>query len=647
MSDKIAGLLLRIDSISQMKYFLIFIFLFSISTFAQDRSEQLIKYSMIPKLAENIEWPVELKIDRFILGVTHDNENEAIFDKMEKSASIQGKRIVIKKFDKASSMTGIHIAYLRHSDIPGEFRSIFDRLSAANVLVITDGEEDKKNVMINFFQENKRVKFEINKLNIINAGLYVKPKLILLGGSEIDLATLYKNTKEDLEKEKSKVSEQKQELAKMRDEIEAKKKEIENQQLHLEAQKEEISIQNKALSRLHFNIKKQEKLWEEKVVQFEDLQKKLLNDEKAIKEKESIIKAGNQELHVISQKIDLQKKQLSSQNRELIKQYSVIKLQKNLIYLFAGFLVLILLLAYLIFKSYRNQKKFNLKLAEKNFEISTQKEKLELQTTNLNKANNEIGLLYNDLKDNIRAAQMIQQSILPSHQYIAKFFPEFFVLNKPKDVVSGDFYWFDVTEDQIIFAAADCTGHGVSGALMSMIGHNLLQQSITDNKSFKASEILDRLNEGIKKEFYNRNTNEEIQEGMDIAVCVISKDKKKLQFAGANNPLYILRNNNLIQIKPDRFSIGFTLKSRKNTFTNNEFELHKGDIIYLFSDGYPDQMGGKDGLEKFMYPRFRELFQNIGSEEMAEQMIRLDQTIEQWRGNTEQLDDILVMGFKA
>lgn len=283
--------------------------------------------------------------------------------------------------------------------------------------------------------------------------------------------------------------------------------------------------------------------------------------------------------------------------------------------------------------------------------ISKQNQVLEKQvrerTAELESQGEKLKLLYSETKDSIRAAQVIQQSILPSEKFIKQYLPESFILNKPKDVVSGDFYWFNVVEDQVIIAAVDCTGHGVSGAFMSITGHYLLNQSIYGHEPLIASEILDRLHEGVIRELHQQDKESEVKDGMDIALCIIDKNKKRLQYAGANNPLYILRGEEIIQVKANRFPIGMTLSDKIMKFTNHEVELQSGDSLYIFSDGYADQLGGNSGDEKFMYPRFRELLISISSETMDKQKILLDQQLYEWKDDNEQLDDVLVIGFKV
>ena len=282
---------------------------------------------------------------------------------------------------------------------------------------------------------------------------------------------------------------------------------------------------------------------------------------------------------------------------------------------------------------------------ERTAQISSQKEELAFQAENLIKQGEKLEKVYVEIKDSIRAAKVIQQSILPSSDTIKQYLPESFILNKPKDVVSGDFYWFDVKDGNIIIAAVDCTGHGVSGAFMSINGHHLLNQSIFQHTGAVASKILDRLHEGVVNTLH-QSTDPILRDGMDISLCIIDLQEMKLQFAGANSPLYLIRGSELIQVKGNKYSIGFSVGHAKVKFNNHFLDLKKGDTFYLFSDGYADQFGGKNGEEKFLYTRFRQLLQSINKYDMDKQKEILENTLNKWKGDTDQIDDILVMGFK-
>jgi phosphoserine phosphatase RsbU/P len=260
-----------------------------------------------------------------------------------------------------------------------------------------------------------------------------------------------------------------------------------------------------------------------------------------------------------------------------------------------------------------------------------------------------------DILDSINYAKRIQNAIMPPIEKMANDFEDYFVLYLPKDIVSGDFYWYSSvnttptdgkpSEKLIVVSAVDCTGHGVPGALMSIIGSTILNQSLTVADVNSPSEALTYLDEQIIK---NLNS---INDGMDISFCAINLNSLHLQFAGANNPLYIIRNNELIIIKADKFAIGGSIDAYyKKVFQNHHFQLQKGDVIYLFTDGYADQFGGPEsymGGKKFKYNRFKDLLLKINQLPLAKQKEILIEEHNKWKGNLEQVDDVLIMGFRV
>jgi phosphoserine phosphatase RsbU/P len=268
----------------------------------------------------------------------------------------------------------------------------------------------------------------------------------------------------------------------------------------------------------------------------------------------------------------------------------------------------------------------------------------------LAETNKELAIKNKDIFDSINYAERIQHALLPSHEKIAQSLTDFFIFYKPKDVISGDFYWYSKVrttpgdalqeEDIVVIAAVDCTGHGVPGALMSIIGSTILNQTLTNAAINTPAEALNFLNRQINRTLNN------IKDGMDISLCAINLKSKRLQFAGANNPVYIIRKKELIEIKADKQSIGADVEHADvKTFTNHIFQLEKGDCVYLFTDGYADQFGGNAG-KKFKYKQFHEVLIEIHERPMKEQYRILENRHEEWKGTLEQVDDILVIGFR-
>ena len=262
---------------------------------------------------------------------------------------------------------------------------------------------------------------------------------------------------------------------------------------------------------------------------------------------------------------------------------------------------------------------------------------IEIQKTELEYKNKSI-------TDSLIYAQRIQEALLPSEEYFRKYLVESFIFYRPRDIVSGDFYWIGDRNGKIYVVAADCTGHGVPGALMSMIGHDLLEKIINVDKIDKPSEVLNLMSESLEKTFSReKNPGDVIRDGMDIGLCIIDKKNRKIQFSGAFFPLYIIRDYRLIDLKGDRFTLG--ISSDEARFTNHEIDLQENDMMYLFSDGYVDQFGGTDS-KKFMYRRFRYLLMTIHKFPVEDQKLILEENIKTWMGSSPQIDDMLVIGFK-
>lgn len=249
------------------------------------------------------------------------------------------------------------------------------------------------------------------------------------------------------------------------------------------------------------------------------------------------------------------------------------------------------------------------------------------------------------ITDSILYAKRIQQAILPSDNFIKESLPDSFVIYKPKDIVSGDFYWVEKKENKILFAVVDCTGHGVPGAFMSIVGYNGLNQAVNEYGMSTPSDILNRLNQSVSETLHQKNTESAIRDGMDIALCSIDFKNKKLEFAGAFNPVYLIRGKELIEIKADKQPIGAFVGEIYCSFTNHVIDLKKGDQIYISSDGYADQFGGDNG-KKFMRKNFKDLLLKNKSKSIEQQGEILDETFEAWRGKLEQVDDICVIGIK-
>ncbi len=306
------------------------------------------------------------------------------------------------------------------------------------------------------------------------------------------------------------------------------------------------------------------------------------------------------------------------------------------ILLFVGFVYGAIQLS--IYRLKRSKAQLELIVQERTAEIVQQKEEIEIQKELVEEKNK-------DITDSINYASKIQQAILPILDEIKEVLPESFVFYRPRDIVSGDFYWFVTKGKDVYIAAADCTGHGVPGAFMSMIGHTLLNEILNEKNITSTGEILTELHKQIRISL--KQDQQESRDGMDIALCKINVETLILQYSGAMRPLYIISNNDLLEIKADKYPIGgLQDNDEKRVFNSNEIQLKKGDLFYIFSDGYADQFGGKDG-KKFMVKRLKELLLQVAPYDMNYQYTQIVNNYIEWLGDGEQIDDILFIGVRV
>ena len=325
------------------------------------------------------------------------------------------------------------------------------------------------------------------------------------------------------------------------------------------------------------------------------------------------------------------KYETEKKEKEIIESKAESEKQANLKNAFIVGFILMVLLAYLIFRGYVTKKRSNEMITIQKQEVEIQKEIVELKSK--------------EMLDSINYAKRIQEAILPPENIVKQFLPNSFVLYLPKDIFSGDFYWVEPWGDKILFAAVDCTGHGVPGALMSIVGYNLLGKAVNELGLSRPALILNSLSKGIGKTLRQTGTDSEVKDGMDIALCSLDHKTKMLEYAGAFNPLYIIREGKLIEIHSDKNPIGTYMDGQLKNYTNQEIQLQEDDVVYVFTDGYADQFGGEKG-KKFKYKSLQNLLLSIQDRSMEEQKSILIKNLNDWKGNLEQVDDILVMGIK-
>ena len=353
-----------------------------------------------------------------------------------------------------------------------------------------------------------------------------------------------------------------------------------------------------------------------------------------IDQKDSLVTVENQkDINELEKKYQLteRKKENALLNQQIKTQEIYSSRMQITIGLISLIVIILAITAFLVIKQNRAKNLINAELFEKNSIINLQKNIVEDQ--------------HRDITDSIKYAKRIQEAILPPLNLWNKILPNSFILHLPKDVLSGDFYWIEETENYTYVAAADCTGHGVPGALISIVNFNLLNKAVLEKNLVTPSEILDAVNLWLTESLHQTYGESTVRDGMDITLIAIHKHSNEVLFAGANNSIYKVSNGELKQIKGDKFPVGAFIEDKIQKFTMQRFTVEKGDNIFLFSDGFADQFGGPKG-KKYKYLPFQQKLTSITSHSIFEQQSSMKKEFADWKGNHEQVDDVLVIGIK-
>jgi len=349
--------------------------------------------------------------------------------------------------------------------------------------------------------------------------------------------------------------------------------------------------------------------------------------------------------------IELLYKEKKLRNIELKQKNETLTKQKAIIFSIIGGLIMLIIFSVVVYRQYRQKKQANEILKQQKEEISSQRDEITTQRDQIEDQRDEISMINKDLTASIRYALRIQQALLPDEQTSKKLFGEHFLIYMPKDIVSGDFYWTSSRTEpdgstSLIVAAADCTGHGVPGAFMSIVAMNLLEKAVHSEKLQHPSAILNYISNNIHILLRHSNNESELKDGMDISLCYFNREKGKLEFAGARNSLLIISDGKLTEIKGDKHYIGDIIENTAiKSYSNHHINISPNDNLYMYSDGYADQFGGGN-RKKFMSSRLKELIHKNCHKPMETQGELLLQAHFKWKGKEYQVDDILVMGIK-
>ena len=547
---------------------------------------------------------------------------------------IQNKPVVIIGFKKIESITPTQVLYLnKNADF--NLEKVKNKIEGHQTMLISEGYEFRESMM-NFIVVNNKPRYDINEEMIKKAGMAVPPELLFMAiKTKEDWQNLFDIASKEIEVQKETI---KQQL----ETIDVQKLEILKQKSLLDSLDKQIADKEKSLN-------EKQKVLDRQFVQISKQQGEISIQKQTIvvQQKEVQVQKdtlSNQKEKIVLQiaKMDEQLKKIGEQEGKIKLQLATLEKQKLILYFVLFVLLLVSFLGYYIYRSYKIKKEANIKLEEKNRTISAQKDEIEKQKDLAEAQRDQIAYQKKHITDSIMYAKRIQTALIPSLELFSDKL-EHFVLYKPLAIVSGDFYWVSAQGNLQVIIAADCTGHGVPGAFMSMLGVTMLNEIVNGKHILMPDQIIENLREGIIKALKQVAEEDSIKDGMDIAVCVVDFEKNILWYAGANNPLYLVRGTELIHYRADKMPVA--IHYRMTPFTLQKIDLQKGDAFYIFSDGYSDQFGGPKE-KKFMSLQLRETLVAMVGKPMLYQGERLNEIFEEWRGDGPQVDDVTVIGVR-
>jgi serine phosphatase RsbU (regulator of sigma subunit) len=572
------------------KYLLPLIFflnLFHPASYAQfSKSKETIS-SGIYVFIKNTTWKNENVLTNFQVGVLDiDTSFYNLLVKKYKGAKVRRKPLIILHFSKVEDIKATQVLYVGKT-FNKHIKKISTAIADNNTLLITNICGDDKYRMIDFSSILRKKLFEVNQDNLEKAGLKLSQQLKEFADGKIGWQELYIRSESMLEEERNIVNAQ-------------------------------VSTINK---------------------------------------RQHIINQQTDSIRKVQHTVINQSIKIDEQQTEIFKQNQILKMQRLTLILLVLILILTSGMLFFIFRGYHQKKEANRIITHKNMEITqayeeiqAQRDEIEAQRDMVVTQKQQIESMYQELTDSIRYASLIQKAVLPNNQTTKEtILNDYFILYKPKNIVSGDFYFIEKYKDRSIVAVGDCTGHGVPGAFMSMLSIGFLKEIVYNQPQIDAAHLLNHLRAKIISALQQKGLEGELKDGMDISLVIIENDTFQCHWAGAYIPLYMYSSveQKLIEIKPNKQPIA--IHPQMQDFTNHKIHLNHGDTLYLFTDGFADQFGGPIG-KKFMYRQFRELLLDNSQKPLYEQHLTIENAIERWRTSYnvqyEQTDDITVLGLK-
>lgn len=631
-------------------------------------SDAQLKTAYIYNFALNIEWPNEKELKSFKIGIL--GTDSALYNNLSLLATtktLRGIQIVVVKYTEMQEILNdkpqlVYLTYDKSQDI----KQIFYEIIQQPILLVTDQATQNIYVMLNFKVSpvTKKITFEMNKKNIEDQKLKILPNLLLLGGTELDQKQLYKLKEDELAKEKEIVKEQQEKLRKQQVIIDSQltsinkqetiikrnKKSVDSLMIEIRKQQERLSIQNQNLEKLQVAIRQQQLALANKVNELRIQQDSAERQKILILSQREQIREKLSQLDKLNNEISEKEKSLNEQESRLRGLQDKLKIQQIFMMLMGLIIALVVFIIIIIFRNYRQKKALNDKLVQKNNEVEQQAEELQQINIELVQQRDQIQKQNEYITDSISYAKKILLALLPDLNLLNNDF-EHFLVYKPKDIVSGDFYWYAEYEKYRFVAVVDCTGHGVPGALLSILGSRLLTEIVIDKGIFETAHILKMLNFAIQKILKQKAVDlnvDKSNDGMDVCLCrfIRNNERIEIQFSGAKRPLIYInsKTNEINRISGSHTGIG-GFSQKLIEFETQEFSVNKNDMIILMSDGFIDQNNPQ--RKRFGTPQFLSTLEKNLNLEMKEQKVQLENEILKWQANERQRDDITILALKV
>ena len=547
---------------------------------------------------------------------------------------IQDKPVSVAGFKNLESVAHCQVIYV-NKNAGFNLDKIKKMIEGQQTMLITEGYEFRESMM-NFIVVEGKPRFDINDEYIKKEKMSVPESLLFTAiKTKEDWQNLFDIASQEIEVQKETIRQQ-------LETIDIQKQEIQKQRALLDSLDKEIVEKEKTLNEKQLVLERQFRQISRQQGEIATQKNTIVVQQNEVKIQQDTL--ANQKAKIALQiaRIDEQLSKISEQENKIKVQLETLEKQKLVLYFVILALVLVSFLGYYIYRGYKIKKEANIKLEEKNRTISLQKDEIEKQRDLAAAQRDQIAYQKKHITDSIMYAKRIQTALIPSLELFSDKL-EHFVLYKPLAIVSGDFYWVSTQDKLQIIIAADCTGHGVPGAFMSMLGVTMLNEIVSGKHVVMPDQIIEELRKGIIKALNQVENEDSVKDGMDIAICVVDFDRNILYFAGANNPLYLIRGGELIHYRGDKMPVAIHYKMVP--FTLHTIELQKGDAFYIFSDGYADQFGGPKE-KKFMTSQLKETLVAMANEPMLKQGERLNEIFEEWRGESSQVDDVTLIGVR-